>query len=575
MPTRVLLEGPAIEPLLEQVRREYGTSVRIISADKVRTGGFGGFFAKQKYELSVEVPDDVMAGRPSGGHGAGPGGGFAGGGGLSGGGGFAGGGGFSGGGPEPAPREKPVDTLAALLERADKDGFARAAAREEQNDQMVRNPYGHGGSGHGGGELPARAGLVSTASPAFAEIMAGLESGHLTRAPAERAVTVGAPAVHPAVTPSAPSGGAAPVIDVPLKPAAPTVRPYRPPAAISPDGPPAPGGPMVSPALLEQLIAETNPLAPVVSQPAPAPPPMSTPMATATMAPEAPIIPAAPAPPERSALVPVHPALPAVPQKAPEVLAPEIVVAPQAAPAPPEPKPAAEPAPVAEVVRSPIAEKLIALGMPAEMAERATGTDAYGGVLEALADLPPRPQPPARAGDVLVVAGELSHALPVARKVIEQLRLDASRLLLAGPSASGTGIHPSRKISGPSAAEKKARKIHRGDTPYVVVLDAPVNEPNEEWVRDVCDAIGATEVWAAVDATRKTADTRRHLTSMGDVDAVAVYGTAVTADPATVLGLEVPIFMIDGQDASPHAWAAMLCQRLTRSEKKSTRKRRR
>jgi flagellar biosynthesis GTPase FlhF len=57
VPTRVLLEGPAIEPLLAQVRDEYGSGVRIISADKVRSGGVGGFFAKQHYELSVEVPD--------------------------------------------------------------------------------------------------------------------------------------------------------------------------------------------------------------------------------------------------------------------------------------------------------------------------------------------------------------------------------------------------------------------------------------------------------------------------------------------------------------------------------------
>ncbi|HET9518789.1 MAG TPA: hypothetical protein VFO77_13800, partial [Actinoplanes sp.] len=55
----MLLEGPAIEPLLAQVREEYGSAVRIISADKVRSGGFGGFFAKQRYELSVEVPDET------------------------------------------------------------------------------------------------------------------------------------------------------------------------------------------------------------------------------------------------------------------------------------------------------------------------------------------------------------------------------------------------------------------------------------------------------------------------------------------------------------------------------------
>ena len=66
MPTRVLLEGPAIEPLLAQVREEYGSGVRIVSADKVRSGGFGGFFAKQHYELSVEVPDSIRAADPTG-----------------------------------------------------------------------------------------------------------------------------------------------------------------------------------------------------------------------------------------------------------------------------------------------------------------------------------------------------------------------------------------------------------------------------------------------------------------------------------------------------------------------------
>jgi len=47
----VLLEGPAIEPLLAQVRQEYGSGVRIISADKIRSGGFGGFFASLQRNL--------------------------------------------------------------------------------------------------------------------------------------------------------------------------------------------------------------------------------------------------------------------------------------------------------------------------------------------------------------------------------------------------------------------------------------------------------------------------------------------------------------------------------------------
>ncbi|WP_449064816.1 hypothetical protein, partial [Planomonospora algeriensis] len=53
----MLLEGSDIEELLSQVRDEHGPGVSIVSADRVRTGGFAGFFARQRYELTVEVPD--------------------------------------------------------------------------------------------------------------------------------------------------------------------------------------------------------------------------------------------------------------------------------------------------------------------------------------------------------------------------------------------------------------------------------------------------------------------------------------------------------------------------------------
>lgn len=60
MPTRLLLEGPDIEQLLARVRDEHGAHARIVSAEKVRTGGFGGFFAKQRFELAVEVDDEDL-----------------------------------------------------------------------------------------------------------------------------------------------------------------------------------------------------------------------------------------------------------------------------------------------------------------------------------------------------------------------------------------------------------------------------------------------------------------------------------------------------------------------------------
>ena len=54
----------------------------------------------------------------------------------------------------------------------------------------------------------------------------------------------------------------------------------------------------------------------------------------------------------------------------------------------------------------------------------------------------------------------------------------------------------------------------------MVVIDAPVGGTDPFWVNDMCDALGATALWAVVDATRKTADTARHLRNLGDVEAL-------------------------------------------------------
>jgi hypothetical protein len=51
------LDGPDLEELLVRARHEYGSDVRIVKADKVRVGGVGGFFAREHYELSVEVDE--------------------------------------------------------------------------------------------------------------------------------------------------------------------------------------------------------------------------------------------------------------------------------------------------------------------------------------------------------------------------------------------------------------------------------------------------------------------------------------------------------------------------------------
>jgi hypothetical protein len=183
-------------------------------------------------------------------------------------------------------------------------------------------------------------------------------------------------------------------------------------------------------------------------------------------------------------------------------------------------------------------------------------------VLTALAGRPAAPAVPDAPGEILVLAGELPHALPIARQIVEQIGLEQTHLLLAGPSAAGTGIHSSRVIAGPEEAARRAEKLQGAESAWVVVLDAPVGATDATWVRETCEALGATAVWAVVDATRKTADTARHLTTLGEVEALVVHGVDVTSDPATVLGLDLPIVSLDGKPATPHAWAALLCARI-------------
>ncbi len=53
----MLLEGADIEQLLARVRAEHGPDARIVHADRVRVGGVGGFFAKERFEVAVELDD--------------------------------------------------------------------------------------------------------------------------------------------------------------------------------------------------------------------------------------------------------------------------------------------------------------------------------------------------------------------------------------------------------------------------------------------------------------------------------------------------------------------------------------
>ena len=60
-PTRLLLEGPDLQALLEQIRSTYGPDATIVEAEKIRRGGVAGFFAHERFHVQVEVPESYAA----------------------------------------------------------------------------------------------------------------------------------------------------------------------------------------------------------------------------------------------------------------------------------------------------------------------------------------------------------------------------------------------------------------------------------------------------------------------------------------------------------------------------------
>ncbi|WP_232234521.1 hypothetical protein [Actinoplanes sp. N902-109] len=502
----MLLEGPAIEPLLAQVRDEYGSSVRIISADKVRTGGFGGFFAKQHYELSVEVPD-----------------------------------------PDERDTAPPRRAVPAAAADDGPQSLEQLLARAESRDHIAPDDGPGGveramGRGAGMGDTaaavgshpfaagaPANArGLSADPQSAFAELMANLDKAEAMNRPGPRP----APA------------------DEPEQPESPAVRPFRPAQAT---GSPVNGGtnggvrplpPVPSLAeLMGGLGVDDHPAAPVNS--------------AANRAAQN------PAPPRTAAaaygLAPTSPA----PTSLAETLGGLGLGPVSAVPATTMPRRHPQAQPHQPMRYDSVQQNLLKVGMPEDMVAEITGGDTYAGVLGVLAARPSAPGVPDAPGEILVLAGDFDHAIPIGKKLCEQAGIDQAHLLMGGPSAAGTGIHSSRILGDPETARTKAEKLHSADHAWIVVVDATVGRTDPIWVSDMCESIGATAVWAVVDATRKTSDTARHLRALGnDVEALVVHNVDITADPATVLGLDLPIVSLDGKPATPHSWAAMLCARI-------------
>jgi hypothetical protein len=436
VPTRLLLEGRDLEELLAQVRDEHGPDAKIVSAEKIRSGGIGGLFGHPKYELTVEIQDS---------------------------------------GPSSAPEAPTVATLTI------DDLAAMADAAETREPETEGQPAGD----------------------RFAEMLA-------------EAV--------PATTPRPPR-------QVPDEDATPSVRPFRPSAGQN----------------VAKLGVKPISAMPVKPEPTPTRQETSMPVEEAVATIERPRT-----GDSSERLAATYSSSAAGPFTATAPAAKERIV---------ERKASANAERAERNDRGGLPRRLQSLGVPTDLAFRATGADMYESIVEAFQALPAAEPAPDGPGETLVVIGESTHAVEVCRHIAGQLRLDTDDILFAGRNAAAAGVNGKRRIASVHDARIWAKRLRKADSSSLVAIEAALDEST--WAASIVEAVRPAAVWVVIDASRKTSDLAHHLQGLRRVDALALRSTLSSGDPASALSLRLPIALLDGRTPTPYAWAAMLCERLS------------
>lgn len=250
MSTRLLLEGTDLAELMIHVRSEFGPTARIVRAERVRSGGVAGFFSRERYELTVDVPDAPSAQTVD---------------------------------QRPRALRNPSGGIEALLAAADAgDGDGLAPSGPVAVPTAVD-------AAPGGTELAVLPPRVSTGERAFVSVLEQVRAMTGSGRPAELPVADGAPAAR-VFQPLAPTVVGAAADDVPVvltQVAAPVPGPGR----SRELAPPPPTDPQVSSSAgvpREQLIEIGLPAALLASVPGDGPVPLGRVLASVPAAPALP-----------------------------------------------------------------------------------------------------------------------------------------------------------------------------------------------------------------------------------------------------------------------------------------------
>jgi len=165
------------------------------------------------------------------------------------------------------------------------------------------------------------------------------------------------------------------------------------------------------------------------------------------------------------------------------------------------------------------------------------------------------PRAPRRPGEMLVLIGDGAVAYQAALDIARWARIPTTRILVASSEAVIPRLLPSRHITGVVQARLQAAELALGSCASIIVVAAPIglihDGEGQDWVSEIVHAVGPTDVWAVVDATRQDEVLARWLDAVGPVSALVVHDAACSPAAAHISRLDCPVAFVDGRPAEP------------------------
>ena len=224
-------------------------------------------------------------------------------------------------------------------------------------------------------------------------------------------------------------------------------------------------------------------------------------------------------------------------------------------PAEPEPVPSALSFGVGEATGALFSDRLAAAGLAEEylpdplFSQPALALPLRLGVLP-----PPRPVL-SRAGDVLVLVGDVDESLKIAQEVARRIDEDETVLVVSHRRLPRSLAHARARSPIEAGAMVLERRL--AGLVSIVVLDSGCRDG---FVPTTVAGIRPEMTWGVVPASWDEKRARGLEALVGHLDALALYGLVSTDRPAGLVGRAWPVAYVDGWEASPLSIAARLVE---------------